>query len=45
MKPYFFADDTSIYPSHTTDNLMIVENSLQKELDAIYKYGQDNIGL
>ena len=37
----FFADDTSIYASHTPDNLMTVENSLQKDLDAIYNYGQE----
>ena len=37
----FFADDTSIYASHTSNNLMTVENSLQKDLDAIYKYGQE----
>ena len=36
----FFADDTSIYSSHTPDTLITVQQSLQKDLDEIYKYGE-----
>ena len=36
----FFADDTSIFVPHTPNNLTVVENSLQNDLDEIYRYGQ-----
>ena len=35
-----FADDTSIYAKHTTQNITEVEASLQKDLNTIYDYGQ-----
>ena len=37
----FFADDTSMYASHTPLNLLITQNSLQHDLDEIHKYGQE----
>ena len=38
---FFFADDTSLYASHTTADIDIVQLSLQHDLDEIYKYGQE----
>ena len=36
----FYADDISLYASHTPDTLTQVENSLQKDIEAIQNYGQ-----
>ena len=37
----FFADDTSLYASHTPDTLLTTQKALQSDLDEIYKYGQE----
>ena len=37
----FFADDTSLYASHTTTDLRTTELSLQRDLDEIHKYGRE----
>ena len=37
----FFADDTSLYASHTTADIDAVQLSLQHDLDEIYKYGRE----
>ena len=37
----FFADDVSIYASYPTEDFIQAQTSLQKDLDAIYKYGQE----
>ena len=37
----FFADDTSLYASHTTDDLNVTQQSLQQDLNEIYSYGQE----
>ena len=37
----FFADDTSLYSSHATNDLRTTERSLQLDLDEIYNYGQE----
>ena len=37
----FFADDTSLYASHTPQTLPRVQSSLQSDLDEIAKYGQE----
>ena len=37
----FFADDTSLYASHTTTDLLMTQQKLQKDLDEIYKYGRE----
>ena len=37
----FFADDTSIYASHTTADIDQVQLSLQHDLDEIHKYGRE----
>lgn len=36
-----FADDTSLYASHTTLDIQKIELSLQRDLDEIYKYGRE----
>ena len=36
-----FADDTSLYASHTTTDLKEVQLSLQRDLNEIHKYGKD----
>ena len=36
----FFADDTSLYASHATNDLPTTQRSLQLDLDEIYKYGR-----
>ena len=36
-----FADDTSLYASHMTDDFEDVQLSLQHDLDEIYKYGRE----
>ena len=35
-----FADDTSLYASHTATNLPTIQASLQKDLNEIHRYGQ-----
>ena len=35
-----FADDTSIYASYDKEHLLTTQNSLQKDLDKIYEYGE-----
>ena len=37
----FFADDTSLYSSHTTKDIHATQLSLQNDLDAIHKYGRE----
>ena len=37
----FFADDTSLYASHTNRTLTSTQNSLQLDLDEIKKYGHE----
>ena len=37
----FFADDTSLYASHTCKTLTSTQSSLQLDLDEIKKYGQE----
>ena len=37
----FFADDTSLYASHTTTDLLTTQRSLQRDLDEIHKYGRE----
>ena len=37
----FFADDTSLYSSHSTHDLLTTERSLQIDLNEIHKYGQE----
>ena len=37
----FFADDTSLYASHTTADIDTVQLSLQHDLDEIHKYGRE----
>ena len=36
----FFADDTSIFASHSSQTLLETEQTLQHDLDEIHKYGQ-----
>ena len=36
----FFADDTSLYASHETNDLLMTQRSLQLDLDEIYKCGR-----
>ena len=36
----FYADDTSLYASHTTEDLDTVQQSLQRDLDAIDEYAR-----
>ena len=37
----FFADDTSLYASHRPTDILRTQESLQQDLDEIYKYGQE----
>ena len=37
----FFADDTSLYSSHTTTDINATRQKLQHDLDAIYDYGRE----
>ena len=37
----FFADDVSLYASHTKDSLPSIQSSLQNDLNEIFKYGQE----
>ena len=37
----FFADDTSLYASHGTTDMLATQLSLQQDLDEIDKYGQE----
>ena len=37
----FFADDTSLYASHSTSDFDEIQSSLQHDLDEIYKYGRE----
>ena len=37
----FFADDTLLYATHTSDNIDLVQTSLQKDLDSIFDYGRE----
>ena len=37
----FFADDTSLYASHTSKTFTATQSSLQLDLDEIKKYGQE----
>ena len=37
----FFADDTSLYASHTTNDINVIERTLQDDLDEIQKYGRE----
>ena len=37
----FFADDTSLYASHTETNLTTIQQTMQDDLDKIYKYGEE----
>ena len=37
----FFADDTSLYAPHQSNNITRIQRSLQKDLDSIFAYGQD----
>ena len=36
-----FADDTSIYASHTPETLLATQHKLQNDLNEIHKYGQE----
>ena len=36
----FYADDTSLYASHTTEDIDTVQQSLQRDLDAIDEYAR-----
>ena len=37
----FFADDTSLYASHTAATQLTTQHSLQNDLDEIHKYGEE----
>ena len=37
----FFADDTSLYASHTASNLLTTQQTLQDDLNEIHNYGQE----
>ena len=37
----FFADDTSLYASHGTTDMLTTQQTLQEDLDAIYDYGRE----
>ena len=37
----FFADDSSLYASHNSTNVHLVQRSLQRDLDSINRYGEN----